>query len=86
MAEDLCIYPPSSHENASFATFSWKEGGSRRGSWTCVPLFHASQASAAYKYPVIRPERKLDIEQRAEPLHCFCCSNFSCTLTSLQLV
>jgi len=85
MAEDLRICPPSSHENTTFALFSRQDGGSRRGSWTRVPSFCAPQAFAAYKYPVIRLKKKLDREQRAEHLNCFCYSNSSCTLTSSQL-
>ena len=66
MAEDLCICPPSSRENVAFAAFLRQYGGSKCGSWTCVPSFRAPQASTTYICPVIRAEKKLDREQRVE--------------------
>jgi len=74
----------SSHGIVAFVACSRHSLWYRRRSSTCVPSFCAPQASAAYKYPAIGPEKKLDREQRAQHLNCFCYSNFSCTFASLQ--
>ena len=85
MAKDLRICTRFSRGNAAFPAFPLQDGGFRRESLIHVRPFCTLQASTAYKYLVIRPKIKLDREQRAEHHVGLCYSNFSWTLTSLQL-
>jgi len=77
----LCLIKP---RKCGFYSIFRQSCGESRGSRAPGKLFLALQSTAAYKYPVIGPERELNRKQRAEYFHCLCYSGCS-SLASLQI-